>query len=464
MKKVLYLSILAFFFVLVLSENSSAIPAFARKYKTSCATCHVGFPKLNAFGDAFRRNGYQFPGHTDAEFTKDEEVSLGAEGNKKSFPDAIWPGTIPSHSPISLFLNGEIDYNPKTIDGDPSTNARWSFSGLGNAIETAIGGTLGEDMAFWGQASFSSEGLELNRIFLSISNIIGDSYALNARIGVFEPQLFSFSTHRAWMEGYWLTTRAFGDADHHDDQMGWTLEEHLSGIEVNGMAADGRLFYSAGIVEGFGPEGGPLHSDKDFYGHLSYKVGGLPLDGVTAGGPNLNNLQPYVDNSFTIGAFVYGGNALLAADPSLPLIGDTVAGSNNQTNTFTMFGGDINLWFDRFNLFGGIGIRKDDNPFLQAPNLSAKTTTAFAELDVVAYPWLLPGIRFETWNSEHAIPDPNDPTKAIASSYSDIQIVPGIVFLWRPNVKWTLRTSFIKADGDSKFQNGQTQLMMTLGI
>jgi hypothetical protein len=81
MKKILYLAILASVLVVAASENSYAIPAFARKYNTSCATCHVGFPKLNAFGEAFRRNGYQFPGHTDAEFIKQDQVSLGAEGN-----------------------------------------------------------------------------------------------------------------------------------------------------------------------------------------------------------------------------------------------------------------------------------------------------------------------------------------------------------------------------------------------
>lgn len=457
MKKIVYFVIFASIFLSIASEQSSAIPAFARKYKTSCATCHVGFPKLNAFGDAFRRNGFQFPGHTDAEFTKDEEVSLGAEGNKKSFPDAIWPGVIPAHSPISLFLNGEMDYNPRTDPSDPSsTKARFSFGRLGSAIETAIGGTLGEDMAFWAQASFNGEAkVELNRIFLSVSNIIGDSYAFNARIGVFEPQLFSFSTHRAWMEGYWFTTRAIDDA-----HMGWALEEHLSGIEVNGMAANGRLFYSAGVVEGFGD----IHSDKDFYAHLAYKVGGLPLDGVLAGGPNLNNLQPYIDNSFTIGAFIYSGNAQLAPDESLQIIGDTLFATNSQTNTFKMFGGDVNLWYDRFNLFGGLSMRTDNNPFLDAPNLSAKTSTAFGELDVVVYPWLLPGIRFETWNSQRPIADLTNPGKAIVSSYSDVQIVPGIVFLLRPNVKMTLRSKFIKADGDSKFQMGQAALLMTIGI
>src|SRR5574342_41363 len=86
----------------VLSERANAIPAFARKYKTSCATCHTAFPKLTAFGEAFRRNGFQFPNGGDAEATKEEPVSLGAEGNKKAFPNALWPSTIPGTSPVSI--------------------------------------------------------------------------------------------------------------------------------------------------------------------------------------------------------------------------------------------------------------------------------------------------------------------------------------------------------------------------
>ena len=37
------------------------IPAFARKYRTGCTTCHTAAPKLNVLGEAFRLNGYRFP-------------------------------------------------------------------------------------------------------------------------------------------------------------------------------------------------------------------------------------------------------------------------------------------------------------------------------------------------------------------------------------------------------------------
>ena len=39
--------------------QASAIPAFARKYKTTCALCHAPFPRLNAFGAMFAANGFQ---------------------------------------------------------------------------------------------------------------------------------------------------------------------------------------------------------------------------------------------------------------------------------------------------------------------------------------------------------------------------------------------------------------------
>lgn len=426
--------------VLLLSDRSYSIPAFARKYKTSCATCHNGFPKLNAFGEAFRRNGYQFPGGTDPEFTKEDPVSLGSEGNKKAFPDAIWPGSLPGSSPISLFLNGEVDYNPKT---DP----RFTFGGLGSSIEAVAAGTLGEDLSFWGHAILKSDGsVELNRTFLIFSNILGDSYAFNARVGVFEPGLFSFSTHRAWMEGYWMTTRSFDNDDAQDPAtgMGWTLEETQKGLEVNGML-QGRFGYNAGIVEAFGP----AHATKDYYGHVTYKFGGLPLDGVVEGGPAPNNPQPYIDNSFTIGAFAYHGNALLGSDVNL------------QENAFTMGGGDFNLFYDRFNLFGGVGLRHDEQPYIGATGLSANTTVWFTELDVVAYPWLLPGLRFESWNSY----GPPDSTGATAS-YTDAQFVPGVVVLFRPNVKFSLRTSIAKleSNGDTKFDIGQVMLLLSVGI
>ena len=40
------------------STSAEAIPAFARKYRTTCATCHAPVPRLNAFGEQFAANGF----------------------------------------------------------------------------------------------------------------------------------------------------------------------------------------------------------------------------------------------------------------------------------------------------------------------------------------------------------------------------------------------------------------------
>ncbi|MEI6092042.1 MAG: hypothetical protein WCR42_16445, partial [bacterium] len=56
-------SVLIFIVTLVfilLFETGKAIPAFSRKYSTSCITCHSVYPKLNPFGEAFRINGYKY--------------------------------------------------------------------------------------------------------------------------------------------------------------------------------------------------------------------------------------------------------------------------------------------------------------------------------------------------------------------------------------------------------------------
>ena len=56
--------------------KTSAIPAFSRKYQTSCTTCHNNYPELNDFGEAFKKNGFKFP-KDDETFVKEPPVLLG---------------------------------------------------------------------------------------------------------------------------------------------------------------------------------------------------------------------------------------------------------------------------------------------------------------------------------------------------------------------------------------------------
>src|SRR5476649_859539 len=89
---------------LALPTASRAIPAFARLYQTSCATCHSDFPKLNDFGKAFKDAGFKFPAD-DETFLKVPATLLGAPAQKELFPRAVWPGSIPGAVPIGLRMN-----------------------------------------------------------------------------------------------------------------------------------------------------------------------------------------------------------------------------------------------------------------------------------------------------------------------------------------------------------------------
>ncbi|QPJ63963.1 MAG: hypothetical protein G3M78_00480 [Candidatus Nitrohelix vancouverensis] len=67
--------LLGVFFIESIAVPADAIPVFARRYKISCMACHVGFPKLNAFGESFAGNGYRMQG----EDLSKQEVDTGDE-------------------------------------------------------------------------------------------------------------------------------------------------------------------------------------------------------------------------------------------------------------------------------------------------------------------------------------------------------------------------------------------------
>src|ERR1700676_2432221 len=92
--------------------KSSAIPAFSRKYQTSCTTCHNNYPELNDFGEAFKKNGFKFP-KDDEVFVKEPPVLLGSKAQKETFPGAVYPGEIPGYLPIGFRYSGNFNYNSK---------------------------------------------------------------------------------------------------------------------------------------------------------------------------------------------------------------------------------------------------------------------------------------------------------------------------------------------------------------
>src|ERR1700730_19185901 len=102
-------SVIVGLILLSAAPTVKAIPAFARKYKTACSTCHNNWPELNDFGRAFKANGFRFP-KDDDQFVKDPPLMLGAEAQKETFPYSIYPRELPN-IPLAFSVCTSLNYN-----------------------------------------------------------------------------------------------------------------------------------------------------------------------------------------------------------------------------------------------------------------------------------------------------------------------------------------------------------------
>ena len=101
--------------IIVAASPARAVPAFARKYGTSCTTCHTIFPKLAPFGEAFRRNGFRFPG-VDRDYIKQDAITLRRSGADET-------ATLPAQVPLALGFKGQTTFHPdKNSSGGRADN------------------------------------------------------------------------------------------------------------------------------------------------------------------------------------------------------------------------------------------------------------------------------------------------------------------------------------------------------
>src|SRR5713101_7471922 len=137
------------FAVLGIASTAHAVPAFARKYQTSCQTCHIVFPKLNGFGEALRLRGYRMPGETE-EMVKQPPVSLGAPAYKKLWPQAIWPGEISSSVPLAVNVK-LADQNASSVNDDGSVSRVRNDLQFPQEVNIFGAGTLGEHVSYFSE-------------------------------------------------------------------------------------------------------------------------------------------------------------------------------------------------------------------------------------------------------------------------------------------------------------------------
>lgn len=151
-------SLITFFGV---TRDAGAVPSFARKYQTSCLTCHTVYPTLNPFGEAFRRNGFRFPsqkGSVDSDAVKEPMIALGQEEYKKTFPDSVWPAQIPQAVPLSVMLNGAVHYNFPKSDARDAAGNTFTWGGIAGEFHLFAADAFSDTVTYFAQLTIPSDG------------------------------------------------------------------------------------------------------------------------------------------------------------------------------------------------------------------------------------------------------------------------------------------------------------------
>ena len=398
LKYILTYFILLMFIGIACSYEASAIPAFARKYKTSCMTCHIAVTKRNAFGEAFRRNGYVMP-ERNARLIKDPVLPLGAEAWKGLFPDAIWPSNIPGTLPVAAYTQMRIDYDfLKPVKGNQT-----KFT-LPYDIGLLFGGAFGEDIGFFGNYSALNG---LYKFFLRFNDIAGPRHWFNIRLGRFEPGITE------GLQTNQLLTLDYAAIHNYAAAGDWTAAASHETIELNGIIK--HFFqYNAGVSNSLNFTLNPSYN-KDYYARLGYKIAGYGLDGDGISTDSTSN-NYWRDDSFTLGLYGYSGNT-----QKLDQLKNVI---NNQ---FTRFGFDARYKWANLDLFGGAVMGKDYINF--DDSVQIKSNVFFVEADYIFFPWLLGAFRYE---NVHSTGYTNDRDKYY-------NIVPNFTILFRQNVRFTFQ-------------------------
>ena len=441
----------ALLFILLFPIELLAVPAFARRYETSCATCHQAFPRLNAVGESFRLAGFRFV--DEERYRKVQPVELGDEAYKKLWPRALWPTDVPRSSPLSFVtrMMGEGD-----LDGTRRTAATFL---LPEEIELVWVANLGDDIAFYGDGiilqkdfgGLKSDAWATFKGWMQFQNVFGEN-RLNLRVGTVGTQtmgLFTardanfYGTHYYLYTSWLMPTPDLGAAGLSQFRGNNFSIGPQAGVEVNGFGE--RWFYAGGVVNGdlTAPATGPPDGDivfmgmgdgggSDAYVQLAYKIGGAPFDrrkdkpaeALTAGA------EFWRDDSTTFSLFGYRGSATIRA------VGEDGTVNEND-DRFWRLGAGVQHQFRDLTLGAAWVEGRNNRPYGALSSEPVRSHAWHLETIYFAYPWLLPYARYESLALDLPAGVPGVPSTGDIS-----RLMVGAKAMVRPNVGLIAETAF----------------------
>lgn len=425
-------------------ESHSRIPVFARRYRTSCSTCHTAAPKLNAFGEAFRLNGYRFP-ENDRLVTREAPVPLGAEEWKDEWPRAIWPGEVPGGAPIAVRLVNDIEV---TRDETAVSTVNLRFP---QDVSLLAAGSLGGGIAAYVEAEWArDQGLEVVQAKVELQDVFPwlPRRAFNLWAGLQNLYLQVFADHqidRAARQTFrWqsfqpasLTVTNPTTGDTLVSVGDFQLRRTQPAVEANGLLG-GRLYYGLGLAQG-SLEGVDANSRKDVYYKLRLKLGGLGLDGRYPEdvGPIVGRGGQLLDRTIIVEQFGYFG--------AQPVAG----GVDDEHRTFGVSARGV---IGPLDVGAGFVTGRHERPWGGDATGFLEYRSWYARAEYLLFPWLIASVKVEDFATEV---DPSLRAAGYVRGSGDQgRVLPGVIALARQNVRAVLEGDLALRDGASE-QSGR---------
>ena len=283
------------------------------------------FPKLNAFGEAFRLRGYRMPGETE-EMVKQPPVSLGAPAYKRLWPQADLAGRDLERGAAGRQRQARRRQHvvaQRRRHGDARVNNDLQFP---QEVNIFGAGTLGDHVSYLGEVTFAenpdgSVAVELEHAHMGFDSPFGPEDLFHFRIGKFAPNLVD------GFQEMWISTDAGIDSLFAYNPIGMHGGTGLARTRqpdrrsrCRRSCAASKATASSGTARCGSPASPTAsgraatdttgrfdgNSAKDVYARFDYKIGGMGLDGDTGGQPVPD--KNWRDNSLRLGVFAYRGD------------------------------------------------------------------------------------------------------------------------------------------------------------
>lgn len=416
--------------------DAQALPTFARKYQTSCMTCHSMYPRLNAFGEAMRLNGLRWPGGEEENLTKEAPVKMGEEAYKKAWPNAVWPSDIPGTLPIAIrlrsYLRKEMESSNTITPKPDKVETGTKEAGQKTAFwewEVFSAGTMGDTASWFGHFNIETDNEQDPSKSKTKTSLIGhlnlldllakeDRYKVHLQLGTVGVEEEALPHYRSHSTYRMTATRSFLDIM----QVPYPTTFHRPNTYMlrrgPGAMLFGYLHPSLQFGLGYKMAGDyNLASTKQENGflQLAYKIGGVDYTGKRRG-PEFP--QPYQENSLGFGFVGVTGSH----NQIMP-----TAASARSRDDFWRLGFDSKLQLKNLALIGGTVFGEHDNPYGTLNQGRARLSSQFGAVEYRWFPWLMTNLRYE---EERA----TAPASLNLGKATRKRLAPAIHWLYRANI------------------------------